>query len=1035
MALLSFLAVTNQSHSREALATLFWPDYKPQQSSAYLRHAIWTLRKTLGLEWIEADRQQVGLRSGGELRVDVTELRDLLAQCEAHGHSGHVACAACVSPLSQAVALYRGDFLQGFTLRDSPEFDDWQRFQGEQLRQAVIKALERLVQYLGSQGDLEPAIRFARRWVQLDPLHEPAYQQLIWLYASLGNRAAALQQYQECVHILKRELGVAPTEETTALAQLVKDGRTPSPRGLMPTTARPIAAAPRPGPAAPSPLSTAAASMESRTTPPHNLPVQLTPFVGREEELALIGNRLADAACRLLTITGPGGIGKTRLAIQAAASRIEQFRDGVFFVPLAPVMTVDFLVYTIANALNFSFYGWEEEPLAQLLSYLRDKEMLLVMDNFEHLLAGVGIVTQILESAPAVKILATSRERLNLQGEWVVEIAGLKFPEQERGNGIEHYSAVQLFLQGVRRVQAGFTLTASDKPAVARICRLVEGMPLALELASSWARVLSCQEIAREIEHNLSFLTTSWRDVPDRHRSLRAVFQHSWKLLNAEQRVVFRKLAVFRGGFEREAAQKITGASLDLLLSLVEKSLLQRSATGRYHMHELLRQFAEEKLTQVPEEQEQSRAAHCRFYVRFLQEREQRLQGREQREAVQEITAEIENVRVAWYWAVKQGKADELDRALQSLLNYYEIQGWFQEGERMFADATEALRQQSGEVVDTTRIAILGKLSARQGGFSYRLGHYSRAQELFEESLSLFRRLNLREELPYCLNSLADIARIQGAYAKARALLQESIALCEQTGDKRSLARALNHLGIVLGSQGKYQEAQRTFEQSLAVFRQLQDRWGIAKTLNNLGIIAYFLKDYTRARQLYGDSLAIHEDLGNQYGTALTLNNLGLIAHELGEYEEAHSLHCKSLEVHRKIGYSLGIALALNDLGLSALAMDRLEEAREHFGQALQTAMQIQAMPVCLSVLVSIATLLAREGQAERAVEIVEAVRAHPAANPEVKDRALTLLAELESALPATAITASRRRATQARVEELIRELLPDQEDCQPSRS
>jgi len=389
--------------------------------------------------------------------------------------------------------------------------------------------------------------------------------------------------------------------------------------------------------------------------PRHNLPVQTTPFVGREAELTELGRLLADPGVRLLTILGAGGMGKTRLALEAGAAQLNNFERGVYFVSLAPLDAVEAIVPTVAEALGFSFYEGGE-PRQQLLDYLNQKTVLLLMDNFEHLLDGAGLVTEVLETAPDVKVLSTSRARLSVQGEQLFHLSGMDFPDWETPEDALEYSAVKLFLQSARRVQPGFELAAGDLRYVARICRLVQGMPLGILLAAAWLTMLTPAEVAAEIEASLDFLETDLRDVPERQRSMRAIFDHSWNLLTAREQAVMQALSVFRGGFAREAAQQVAGASLRELRSLVDRSLLQRDPAGRYGIHELLRQYAAEKLRKVPAEDAAARDSHCAYYAGFLQGREAQLLGRGQRQALAEIGAEIENVRTAWDWAVARAR-------------------------------------------------------------------------------------------------------------------------------------------------------------------------------------------------------------------------------------------------------------------------------------------------------------------------------------------------------------------------------------------
>jgi DNA-binding SARP family transcriptional activator len=397
VALLVYLAVTGCSHSRDALATLLWPEYDQSSARNSLRVALAALRGTLGEAWADdADRSAVGqhpldideetirLHLECDVWLDLAEFRERLSACEMHGHPVTETCPDCLPLLEEAAMLYRDDFLASFTLRDSPGFDEFQFFQTEGLRNQLAGALERLVCHHSAQGEYEAAIPHARRWLALDPLHEPAHRHLMALYAQSGQQSAALRQYKECARILKEELDLSPSQETTSLYERVRAGPADH------SERRFVAAGPR-----------------------HNLPVQPTPFIGREDELTEIAARLRDPDCRLLTLLGPGGNGKTRLALEAASAQLDNFEHGVFFVSLAPLRSVDAIVPTTANAIGFSFYGGGE-PRQQLLDYLREKCMLIILDNYEHLLEGAGLVAQVLETAPHVKILATSRARLNV---------------------------------------------------------------------------------------------------------------------------------------------------------------------------------------------------------------------------------------------------------------------------------------------------------------------------------------------------------------------------------------------------------------------------------------------------------------------------------------------------------------------------------------------------------------------------------------------------------------------------------------------
>jgi len=801
-------------------------------------------------------------------------------------------------------------------------------------------------------------------------------------------------------------------------------------------------------------------ALRSLSARPNNLPPQTTPFVGREEELAEMRRLLQDPACRLLTLVGPGGAGKTRLALHAAAQQIETFTHGVYFVSLDAVRTTDSLPFAIADAIKFTFYS-RENPDVQLLNYLREKEMLLLLDNFEHLLEGTDLLAGVLQQAPQVKFIVTSRERLNLQEEWVLDIQGLKLPTAD---GVESSSAVQFFVQSAQRVYADFSLSEDDKPHVVRICQLVEALPLGIELAAAWVRMLPCREIAQEIEQNLDFLATKLRNVQERHRSLRAVFEHSWKLLSESEREIFRKLSVFRGGFSREAAQQVAGATLPLLSALLDKSLLRRSCTGRHVAHELLRQYADEKLQEDLSLHEQIYEKHCSYYAEFLTQREEALKRTEQKETLEEIQEEFENIQGSWAWAVDHGRTEALDKALSSLHLFYDRRSRFQEGVAALQSAITALRSKQGLEGLTRERTLLGKLLSRQGMFCHRLGLYERARGLLEEGFTLARAGNDPAEQALSLNNLGSVAEAVGQYPEAKRLYEESLTLRRRVGDRWAIALSLNNLGNLAYRLGDYLEARKLYEESLAIKRETGDRKGTAPSLNNLGNVAMVLGQYPEAKKLYEESIAIKRELGDQWGLSLSLNNLGLVSEALGEYSEAEKLYQESLGISREIGDRRGIASSLNNLGNVALALgkhteakqlyqeslairneigDRLgmaycmgslgevatalgecAEAREHLREALKMGMEIRSLPALVDCLGAAASLLARTDEKQRAVELLALVLHHSASLKRRKDKAEQLLAELKSKLPPEVVTASQQKGRGRDPEEVAKEIL-----------
>ena len=996
-ALLAYLAVeADRPHRRDALAGLLWPDQPQRKARQNLRQALSYLRQAIGdqdevVPFLLVSRETIQFNTASDHWVDVVAFTDLVRACQGHRHRRLGMCLPCLRRMEQMATLYRGEFLEQFFLSDSDLFEEWALLEREWLRREAVKALSFLTNYYERRGDYEKARYYARRQVMLEPWREEGHRQLMRLLALDGQRSAALAQYDTCRRALAEELGVEPTAETTVLYEQIR------------------AAMPLPHSAS------------------YNLPPSPTPFVGRETELAELADLLADPDCRLLSLVGPGGIGKTRLALQAAAAHIGVFAHGVYFVPLASVSSPELIVPAIAEALAFSFDS-HRDPKEQLLDFLRQKEMLLVLDGMEHILEGTALLAEILKRAPGVVLLTTSRERLNLREEWAYAVEGLAYPDDGAVERLEIYSAIDLFQQRARQAWRRFSLSEAEIPHVMRVCQLVEGMPLGIELAAAWVGVRSCDEIAREIERNLDILTTRLRNVPERQRSVRATFEHSWNLLTGQERRAFRKLSVFRGGFRAKAAEQVAGASLSLL-SALDKSLIRRVSSERYGVHELLRQYAAEKLRADPQQQEETQMRHARYFAAFLAQRREDLRGGKQTQALLEIGLEIENVRQAWQLAMARGHAHLIEQSLESLYHFYDVRSRFQEGIELFGQAVERWRG------DLRQRGVFARALAYQGALYRHLGLHQQARTCLEQSLGIFERLGRQTEQVFCLVNLAEVSRHQGEHEEAEQLAQKGLGLSRQIGDRWGVARSLFLLGLVRYRTGDVDQAQALLEESLTIARESGDQRLIMPSLNALGDVACHRGDYTRAQALFEECLALSRALGDQFNVAVHLNNLGTVLHELSRYAEARSFYQESLEICRKIGDQKGQAIALsnlgevayalgaysealeyyqagltigrdigdrwatmaclNNLGETACALGDYQKATDRFAEALKIATETQTRAMLLKILVNLAVLFARRGQTERAAELLGLARHHPAGEQATQEKAERLLDEM----------------------------------------
>lgn len=736
--------------------------------------------------------------------------------------------------------------------------------------------------------------------------------------------------------------------------------------------------------------------MQPASTHSISKPIALTlpsPLIGRGKELAAITQLLAAPTCQLVTLVGPGGIGKTRLALEVAVGMGEAFRDGVAVVALQSVRTTDRLVSAIADAVGQPLSD-RDEPHLQLLAHLSSKHLLLLLDNFEHLIDSSTLLAEIVHTAPGIQLLVTSREALNIREEWRYPVEGLATPVSTQREQIERSGAVQLFVERARRVRPDFSL-AEESEAVVRICRLVAGMPLALELAASWLTTLDCAGIAAEIQRNLHFLTTCLRNIPERHRSMQAVFDQSWTLLTTDERIIFTRLSVFQGSFTRAAAEYVAGATLSTLAALVDKSLLQREADGRYQMHELLRQYATERLEQSAGEAATTRDRHCAYYADFLARLDSAMNGGQQHEAIVEIAAEIENIRAAWQRAVEQVHVAVLQKAADALYLFYQFRSRYREGADAFEHAVHNLERH--EPSPLTRVTM-AEILVLWGWLCIRLGRLAQAKTLLERSHVLYTNLEVppppRGMATDPLVPLGVVATLLGDYPVAARLGAQALEQAEARADHGNIMFAFYVLASAALEQGDYAAARHYAQQAYTIASdKMENRWFMAYCLNDLGRVASALGAYAEARQHFQASYALREEFGDPEGVAVALNHLGKIALKEADYAAAQNLYQQSLAIYQEIGDRGGLVTTLNGLGGAACASGDYQAARDYLRRALHTASQNQLVLLTLTSLLNISELLLCTGQRKRALEVLTTLQRHPACNQELQDHARHLLA------------------------------------------
>lgn len=944
--LLCYLLLNPGEHSRPQLAGLLWGEMREERARANLSTAVYNLRQLLP-NAIEANRKTAVFNPHQPVWRDTAVLQRALNEDD--------------DALEAAVAHYRGPFLDGLYPQDAPELESWLQQERERWRLLALTGLDRLAHSQTRAGEWTAAIASLRRLLDLEPWREESHRLLMRLLAGAGQFNAALAQYETCRELLLNELGVEPMAETTAVYQRIQAAR--------------------------------------QRRQPHNLPPQPTPLVGRAAELGQLFTWFNDPARRLITLAGPGGSGKTRLALAAASDQAYAFLDGVVFISLAEAASGAALVQAVAAALELTLAVGAEQ--AELLAYLRDKEMLLLLDNIEQALeSAADLIVTLLEAAPRLHLLVTSREYLQLRWETRLPLAGLPTPPMEAVN-VADFDAVQLFVQMGRRVRPDFTL-AGQETAVADLCRLVEGTPLSLELAAALLDVEALPQLLAQIRGSFDRLETTMRDAPARHRSLRAVFDHSWALLTAAQRTALPRLALFHDGFTPPAALAVAGASSALLAGLSAKTLVRVAANGRCILHEVVRQYALERLDDAP----QAAADHAVYFAAQLEQAAEALRGPQQTAVAHQLLADLANIEAAWQMAIVARDAALLLAMAPGLARFYEVAGLFQAGAVAFGAALEGLavpalhlyhaaflleRQEYAAVATAVATALAAGLSdpallawaylitatasLRQGDVAAaqetlaqalagaekaqtpwlqaqawrllgklreRTGEYAQAEQAIRRALTIYETSNDPLELAWTYQALGAVLFRRGDHVAAKGLLEKALAVQRQVDPTGlSSARVLVALGTVASNLGQEAQAVAYFQESLAVFRQMGDRANAALAANMLGRGAAWDYNFSRARTYYAQALAWYQEIGQSKGAADTQRYLADLALTLGQYAEAERWLTAVLDTYRAMQDKRSVGTTLTRLALLRHYQGDDKAAQEQAEAALAIAAEI----------------------------------------------------------------------------------------------
>jgi predicted ATPase/DNA-binding SARP family transcriptional activator len=887
-ALLAYLALHLQrAHSREELADLFWPDIDPEAARANLRSSLSSLRRQIEPPGTVESGSVLVTRGHFEVYLNSASVAvDAIRFDRAIGAANRAGTAQEKARLrEEAVALYRGPLLPGF-------YEPWALQERNRLAETLGKTLVELAAYYSGTANWNEVLAHARRAVAEDPLAEDAHAYVIRALMASGQTSAAQRQFEELTAVLDERLGVKPS---------------PSLRALLQPGERPVVVMPEVGTAplvsAPAAVAEVPVVAAAPAPAPRSLPLPMSGFFGREDELIALERLLCEDGTRLVTLTGFGGSGKTRLSIEVARQIADRFTGGAWFVPLADLREAAHIADTVADTLSLP-RTTGLSPLDQTVQALTatDRPVLLVLDNLEQLMeaqdgAAEQYVETLLNRVPRLTCLATSRRRLMLDGEREFAVVPLATPlHPGTPDRLMEFASVQLFVQRAQTARPDFQITPRNADAIATLCARLEGVPLALELAAGWAQTLTPTQMLAKLENRFDLLVGRRRGAPGRHATLRAAVEWSWEILEEPLQTFWARLSVFRGGWDLEAAEAVTQTTdaMTFLAELRERSIIVSQEAGeermRFRMLESLREFAVEQLS--PQDQTRFALRHAAYYLELAEKAE--WDGNAQQYWLTRFDEEQGNVRAAFDTFAGGGDTEQAELRLAiALFKFWLVRGHLAEGRQRL----EAALQRGPGIADSLRARAL--LAA--GGLAGQQGDHSAALSYYEACMPIFEREGDRANLASAMGRLAIIRKHQGEYDRAETLLNEVQEIYRATGDKRGLTRVLAGLGALCEERTDLDRSRGFYEACLALTEEIGDALFAATTLHNLGVVATRQNDTARAQTLLERSLAMRRELNDRAGLAATLEVLGVIAADSGDRNSADVYYAESYGIHQQM--------------------------------------------------------------------------------------------------------------------------------------
>jgi non-specific serine/threonine protein kinase len=942
---------------RDEILEALFPDLDPEKAAQNLHGRLSELRRALEPRLKKGTDSQFILSQGKQgycfskdasCWIDTEVFERRCAQAQSAEQAGK--WSEALEHYQTAIALYSGEYLP------EDRYEEWAGTFRDRWRERYVNALSGLAECRARQGDYLQAIEDCKKAIEIKPTCENIYRQQMLLQYLTGQKSEALQTYQRCLRVLQEQLDVIPAQETQKLYEAISQDQVEGINGIYPRPAGVPASK-------------------------HNLPNPVSSFIGREKERTKIKWELAQT--RLLTLKGAGGSGKTRLALQVACELVKEYPHGVWWVELASLTDGVLVAQTVATTL-----GVKEEPkrplIESLINYLKARNLLLVLDNCEHLIgACAAVVEKVLLACPQLQVLATSREPLGIVGETIWLVPALSLPESDNAlpptKILLQYEAVSLFVERAISHLPSFELHRENVSTVVQICRQLDGMPLAIELAAARVKLLSLEQIAERLSDRFRFLTGGGRTAQPRQQTLKAAIDWGFDLLSDQEKRLFSRLSVFVGGFSIEAAEGVCvdeqidggdsriapSAILDLIAQLVDKSFVVVERKGketRYRLLETMRQYGSEKLSQSSECTEMAQRHAC-WFLALGEKAVPELNGPYQAEWFDRLEMEHDNLRTALRWFSQSASIEMGMRLALRLPRFWEVRGYWCEGQRWLHDFLE---KDNNQMPSKTRAEALRGM----GSFVRMQGDFSKARALYQEALALFRTLDDKRGIAHALGSLGTIAWEQGNYAESHQHHQESLRLKRELGDKSGIAATLSSLAVNAFEQGDYELARTHFSEALGINRELGDSNGVAANLGNLGVILQHQNDYVTARQHYEESLSIHRGLGNKRFIAISLHRLGSLAHMQQDYEASRALPPESLAIRQELGDATNSAWSHYHLGRAARCLKDFDVAQAHHRESLAHFQKLGVKQGILFNLRGMAALEVALGNYERALRI-----------------------------------------------------------------